>query len=58
MLKCLAAKYLIFLGVIRFFSIFVSGCSMTNAKVYQGFHDDKKVEEHWSRLEVVRVSLT
>jgi len=20
---------------------------MTNAKVYQGFHDDKKVEEHW-----------
>jgi len=47
MLKCLAAKYLIFLRVIRFFSIFVNGCSMTNAKVYQGFHDDKKVEEHW-----------
>jgi len=23
---------------------------MTNAKVYQGFHDDKKFEEHWSRL--------
>jgi len=22
---------------------------MTNAKVYQGFHDDKKVEEHWFR---------
>jgi len=21
---------------------------MTNAKVYQGFHDDKKVEDHWS----------
>jgi len=21
---------------------------MTNAKVYQGFHDDNKVEEHWS----------
>jgi len=20
---------------------------MTNAKVYQGFRDDKKVEEHW-----------
>jgi len=23
---------------------------MTNAKVYQGFHDDKKVEEHCSRV--------
>jgi len=22
---------------------------MTNAKVYQEFHDDKKVEEHWCR---------
>jgi len=22
---------------------------MTNAKVYQGFHDDEKVEEHWCR---------
>jgi len=22
---------------------------MTNAKVYQGFHDDQKVEEHWYR---------
>jgi len=22
---------------------------MTNAKVYQGFHDDKKIEEHWRR---------
>ena len=22
--------------------------SMTNAEVYQGFSDDKKVEEHWS----------
>jgi len=22
---------------------------MTNTEVYQGFHDDKKVEEHWSR---------
>jgi len=22
---------------------------MTNAEVYQGFHDDKKVEEHWCR---------
>jgi len=20
---------------------------MTNTKVYQGFHDDKKVAEHW-----------
>jgi len=20
---------------------------MTNAKLYEGFHDDKKVEEHW-----------
>jgi len=23
---------------------------MTNAKVYQGFNDDKKVEEHCSRV--------
>jgi len=23
---------------------------MTNAKVFQGFHDDKKVEEHWLRI--------
>jgi len=23
---------------------------MTNAKLYQGFLDEKKVEEHWSRL--------
>jgi len=22
---------------------------MINAKAYQGFHDDKKVEEHWHR---------
>jgi len=29
-----------------FFLIFVNGDSMTNAKVYQGFHDNKKVEEH------------
>jgi len=27
-----------------FFHIFVNEGSMTNAKVYQGFHDDKKVE--------------
>jgi len=26
--------------------IFVNGGSMTNATVYQGFHDDKTVEEH------------
>ena len=32
-----------------FFSIFVDGGSMTNAKVYQGFHDDKRVEGHCSR---------
>jgi len=45
---CLITKYLIFLQVIRVFQILVIGCSMTmaNAKVYQGFHDDKKVEEH------------
>jgi len=23
---------------------------MTNAKVFRGFHDDKKVEEHWFTL--------
>jgi len=28
---------------------------MTNAKVYQEFHDDKKVEEHWFRTLVVTV---
>jgi len=25
---------------------------MTNAKVYQGFHDYKKVEEHWCSLSI------
>jgi len=39
-------KNLIFFQVIRFFQIFVNGVSMTNAKVYQGFHDDKKDNEH------------
>ena len=37
-------------SLIRVFKIFFEGCSMTNAKVYQVFHDDKKVEEHWYRL--------
>jgi len=46
MLKCLITKILIFLQVIRVFCIFVNGGSMTNAKVYQGFHGNKKVEEH------------
>jgi len=27
---------------------------MTNARTYQGFHDDKKVEEHWSKVCNVR----
>jgi len=40
---------LIFLQVIRAFLIFVNGGSMTNTKVYQGFLDDLKVEEHWTR---------
>jgi len=39
-------KNLIFLQVIRVFFIFVNGCSMTDTKVYQGFQDNKKVEEH------------
>jgi len=43
LLKCLITKYLIFLQVIRVFKIFVDGGSMRNAKVYRGFHDDKKV---------------
>jgi len=47
-LKCLITKYLVFLHVIRVFLIFVNGSFMTNVKVYQGFHDDKKVEERWS----------
>jgi len=38
------------LQVIRVFKIFVNEGFMTNAKVYQGFHDDKKVEEHWISL--------
>jgi len=25
---------------------------MTNGKVYQGFHNDKKVEEHWSNINI------
>ena len=37
-----------FLTSNSFSSIFVNGGSMTNAKVYQGFHDGKKVEEHYS----------
>ena len=47
--KCIIKKYLIFLQVIRFIQIFVNGDSMTNANAYQGFHDDKKIEEHFSR---------
>jgi len=43
MLKCLITKYLIFLQVIRVFQFF-NGGSMTNAKVYQGFHDDKRLK--------------
>jgi len=39
-------KYLIFLQEINISLIFVNGVSITNAKVYQGFHNDKKVEEH------------
>ena len=46
LLKCVVTKYLIFLQVICVFKIFVNAGSMTNAKVYQRFHDDKKVEEH------------
>jgi len=41
-------KYPFFLKVIRVFLIFVNEGSMTNSEVYQGFHNDKKVEEHWS----------
>jgi len=29
---------------------------MTNAKVCQGFHDDKKVEGHWCRWNSTQVS--
>jgi len=29
---------------------------MTNAKVYQGFRDDKKVEEHWHKVNEVWLS--
>jgi len=28
---------------------------MTIAKVYQGFHDDKKVEEHWSKWKISKI---
>jgi len=30
---------------------------MTNGKVYQGFHDDKKFEEHYTRLIVLEEEL-
>jgi len=33
---------LIFLQVIRVLKVFVHGGAMTNAKVYQRFHNDKK----------------
>ena len=39
-------KYLIFLQAIRDFYIFVGRGYVTNAKVHQGFRDDKNVEEH------------
>jgi len=45
-LKYLITKYLIFLQVLRVSLVLHNGGSMTNAKVCQGFHDDKKVEEH------------
>jgi len=32
--------------VIRIVLTFVNGGSMTNANVFQGFHDEKKVEDH------------
>jgi len=37
---------LIFFQIIRVFSTFVNGGSMTKVKAYQRFHDGKKVEEH------------
>ena len=54
LLKCsigfwiLVTKHLIFLQTIRDFQIFVSGGYVTNAKVHQGFRDDKKIEKHYS----------
>ena len=39
----------VFLQVNCVFKIFVNGGSMINAEVYQGFHDDKKVEEPWPK---------
>jgi len=45
LLKCLITKCMVFLEVIRVFLIFVNESSMTNAK-YQGFHVNRKVEEH------------
>jgi len=50
--KVSRTKYLIFLQVTRVLLIFHSGGSMTNPKVYQGFHDDKMVEEHSSKWEI------
>ena len=35
--------------VIRVFKIFVDADSMTNSKVYQGFHDNKQFEGHRSK---------
>ena len=54
LLKCLTSfwilvtKYLIFLQTVCDFQIFVSGGFVTNAKVHQGFRDDKKIEKHCS----------
>ena len=44
----LVTKYLIFLQTICDFQIFVCGDFVTNAKVYQGFRDGKKIEKHCS----------
>jgi len=46
-----------FLTRIRAFPIFVNGGSMTNKKVYQGFHDGKKVEEHCLTFVCVHVNV-
>ena len=54
LLKCLigfwilVTKYLIFLQAICDFYIFVSGGFVTNAKVHQGFRNDKKIEKYRS----------
>jgi len=49
----LIMKYLIFVQMMLVFHNVFNGGSTANAKAYQGFHDDKIVEEHCSRTTLI-----